>query len=150
MKPSSDDQTTSSQPSQSLPIHVLEDIPMTAPTTVLTARHVHQAEFGPFRPHALFDYFPGHNEWEAVAYLLEMPLLYDKVANAWGRKLHDEMGDFDALIAQCHFQSEVMMAEAARDIWRCEGTVGAMRSILDADNFNAVVEALRVAGLDRQ
>lgn len=149
MNPSSDDQTTSSQPSQSCQFDFLEVTPMIVPNTAVPARHVHEGLHGPFRPHALFEYFPGHHEWEAVAYLLEMPLLYEKVATAWGREMHDEMGDFDTLIAHCHSQSELMMAEAARDIWHCQGTIGAMRSVLDGDNFNAVMEALRVARVGR-
>lgn len=145
MNPSSDDQTTSSQLSQLIPFHVLEDAAMTASITVTLARHVHEGEFGLFRPPALFEYFLDHKKWEAVAFLLELPLMYEKVIEACGAGPHTQMIDFDALIAVCCSSSEHRIAEAARSMWHGEGTLGELLSGLDADNMDAALEAMRIA-----
>jgi hypothetical protein len=145
VNPPPGDQTTSSQSHQPFPFDVLEDTAVNSAIPLPLARHAHETDGGPHRPPALFEYFYDHPEWEATAYLLELPLVRDKVEAAVGPGPHEVMCDFDAVLIRCHSESEKMIVRAARDIWRGEGAIGAMRAILDRDNFDAVVTSMRIA-----
>jgi len=119
----------------------------TTPTIPPPTPARHMFPYGEYEfPPALFNFHHDHREWEAVAYLLEHELMYDKVVRAWGPGPHDEMPDFHLLLLECHASSEILMATLAKDLWRGEGTISKMFRILDGESIATVKEAMRIAG----
>lgn len=95
---------------------------------------------------ALFAPRPDYREWECVAYLLESPLMYERVKQTWGPGLHERIGDWDELQQACTTRRERAMVRTARMLLGRENVLVDIAMHLESEDIRDLVEAIRIRG----